>query len=90
MSGDGSTLTVARQDGRTEDPGDPGRGQYGSRVPRFVARLRRNRLGLAALLPAFAMAAVFVAEPFAGMQSVDQPTAPPTVASQPAYPGSGH
>jgi len=81
MAGDGSTRTDHRDEREHSYP----------RTRRLLRRLKRNRLGLAALLPAFAMAAVFVAEPFAGMQSVDQPTPPPTPTSgQPAYPGSGH
>ena len=50
-------------------------------------RLRRSRLGVAAMLPALLLAAAFVATPFAGTatHAVDQPT----VTSAPAYPGSG-
>lgn len=80
MAGEGSKRTDHRDE----------RERSHHRARRFLKRLKRNRLGLAALLPAFAMAAVFVAEPFAGMQSVDQPTPPPpTTSSQPAYPGFG-
>jgi hypothetical protein len=80
MADDGSTRTDHRDEGER-----PRR-----RLRRLLVRWRRNRLGLAALLPAFAMAAVFVAEPFAGMHAVDQPTPPlPSTSSQPAYPGSG-
>ena len=56
-------------------------------------RLRRSRLGVAALLPALLLASVYVASPFSGTasQRVDQPVVPPPPAatSAPAYPGSG-
>jgi hypothetical protein len=54
--------------------------------PSLWRRLRRSRLGVAALLPALLLAAVYVAAPFAGTgpHTVDQPT----TSSAPAHPGS--
>jgi hypothetical protein len=53
-------------------------------------RLRRSRLGVAALLPALLLAAAFVASPFSGTSShpVDQPV-PSSAASYPPGVGSG-
>jgi hypothetical protein len=92
MAGEGSTRTTRRESGDgpldaliegTTDDRPPGSGRS------VLARLRRSRLGLAALLPGLALAAVFVAEPFAGTQSVDEPTGPTTVITAPAHLGSG-
>ncbi|MDX6202329.1 MAG: hypothetical protein QOJ83_1829 [Frankiales bacterium] len=50
-------------------------------------RLRRSRIGMAALLPALLLAAVFVGLPFSG--TVSHPVDQPTTSSAPAHPGPG-
>jgi hypothetical protein len=50
-------------------------------------RLRRHRIGVAALLPALLLAAIFVGSPFSG--TAGHPIDQPTTSSAPAHPGSG-